>query len=75
MGRRTQPEIRAGLLTACTNYALEHGLPDRLEPFAVAADTSSRMLIYHFGTRDALQRASSGRPGSGNGASSANCCA
>jgi hypothetical protein len=37
---------------ACTDYSLEHGLPDRLAPLAAAAGTSSRMLIYHFGTRD-----------------------
>ena len=56
MGRRRQPEIREQLLTACTDYTLEHGLPDRLEPLAIAAGTSARMLIYHFGTRDALLR-------------------
>jgi AcrR family transcriptional regulator len=30
--------------------------PDRLAPLAAAAGTSTRMLIYHFGTRDALLR-------------------
>jgi AcrR family transcriptional regulator len=54
MGRRPQPEIRQRLLDACTDHAVAHGLPDRLEPLAVAAGTSPRMLIYHFGTRDAL---------------------
>ena len=57
MGRRPQPEIKERLLDACTDHALEHGLPDRLEPLACAAGTSTRMLIYHFGTRDALLRA------------------
>ncbi|WP_261559874.1 TetR/AcrR family transcriptional regulator [Frankia tisae] len=57
MGRRRQPEIRQRLLDACTDYALAHGLPDRLEPLACAAGTSARMLIYHFGTRDTLLRA------------------
>ncbi len=57
MGRRPQPEIREELLDACTDHALEHGLPDRLEPFAEATGVSSRMLLYHFGTRDALLRA------------------
>jgi AcrR family transcriptional regulator len=57
MGRRPRPEIKQRLLDACTDYALEHGLPDRLEPLAGAAGTSARMLIYHFGTRDALLRA------------------
>jgi AcrR family transcriptional regulator len=56
VGRHKQPEIRGRLLDACADYALTHGLPDRLEPFAVAAGTSSRMLIYHFGTRDELRR-------------------
>jgi AcrR family transcriptional regulator len=56
MGRHKQPQIRQRLLDACTDYALEHGLPDRLEPLAAAADTSNRMLIYHFGTRDGLLR-------------------
>ena len=56
MGRRKQPQIRERVLDACTDYALDHGLPDRLEPLAVAAGTSTRMLIYHFGTRDGLLR-------------------
>ncbi len=56
MGRQRQPQIKQRLLDACTNYALEHGLPDRLEPLAAAAGTSNRMLIYHFGTRDRLLR-------------------
>lgn len=56
MGRRPQPEIRQRLLDACTDFALERGLPSRLEPFATAAGTSARMLVYHFGTRDALLR-------------------
>ncbi len=57
MGRRPQPEIKQRLLDSCTDHALAHGLPDRLEPLAAAAGTSARMLIYHFGTRDALLRA------------------
>ena len=56
MGRHPQPEIKQRLLDACTNHALEHGLPDRLGPLAAAAGTSNRMLIYHFGTRDGLLR-------------------
>ena len=56
MGRHRQPEIRQRLLDACTDHALEHGLPDRLGPLAAAAGTSNRMLIYHFGTRDGLLR-------------------
>lgn len=56
MGRHKQPEIRDRILDACADYALANGLPDRLEPFAAASGTSARMLIYHFGTRDALLR-------------------
>ena len=57
MGRRAQPEIRRRILDACTDHALEHGLPAQLAPLAAAAATSDRMLIYHFGGRDALLRA------------------
>jgi AcrR family transcriptional regulator len=56
VGRHPQPQIRQRLLDACTDYALEHGLPDRLGPLAIATGTSSRMLIYHFETRDGLLR-------------------
>jgi len=56
VGRHRRPEIRQQLLHACVDHALAHGLPDRLEPLAAAAGTSSRMLIYHFGTRDGLLR-------------------
>lgn len=56
MGRHKQPEIRDRILDACVDHALAHGLPGRLEPFAAASGTSARMLIYHFGTRDALLR-------------------
>ena len=57
MGRRPQPEIKQRLLETCTDHALRYGLPDRIEPLATACGTSARMLIYHFGTRDALLRA------------------
>ena len=53
---RSAAQIRQRLLDACTDYALAHGLPDRLGPLATAAGTSNRMLIYHFGTRDGLLR-------------------
>src|SRR4051812_6553656 len=56
VGRHPQPQIKQRLLDTCTDYALEHGLPDRLAPLAAAAGTSSRMLIYHFETRDGLLR-------------------
>ncbi|GAB2922161.1 TetR/AcrR family transcriptional regulator [Rhodococcus aerolatus] len=56
MGRRPQPDIRERLLDACTDHALAHGLPDRLGPLVAATGTSARMLVYHFGSRDALLR-------------------
>ena len=56
MGRQKQPEIRERLLDACTDYALRHGLPDRLGPLATAAGASPRMLLYHFATKDGLLR-------------------
>lgn len=61
MGRRPQPQIRQRLLDACTDHALQHGLPSQLGPLATAAGTSPRMLIYHFGTRDRLLREILGR--------------
>jgi AcrR family transcriptional regulator len=55
MGRRPQPERRAALLQACTDELLRHGLPGlTLAKMAAAAGTSSRMLLYHFTTRDQL---------------------
>ena len=54
MGRRPQPEIRERLLDACTDHVLAHGLPDRLAPLVAATGVSARMLLYHFGSRDAL---------------------
>ncbi|GAA3931168.1 TetR/AcrR family transcriptional regulator [Microbacterium soli] len=56
MGRKAQPQIKQNLLDRCTEYALAHGLPDRVEPLAKASGTSARMLLYHFGTRDDLLR-------------------
>jgi AcrR family transcriptional regulator len=57
IGRRKQPDIAQQLLDACTDFTLEHGLPDRLAPFARVTGASNRMLLYHFGTRDGLRRA------------------
>jgi AcrR family transcriptional regulator len=55
VGRQRQPEIRARLLDGCTRYLLEHGLPvTSLRPLAEALNTSPRMLIYHFATKDRL---------------------
>lgn len=54
VGRARQPQIRQRLLAACTDHALERGLPDHLGPLAEAVGTSPRMLLYHFATKDAL---------------------
>ena len=41
--------------SAATDYVLEHGLIGlSLRPLAAALGTSDRMLLYHFGTKDAL---------------------
>jgi AcrR family transcriptional regulator len=46
---------REELTKAATDYALEHGLIGlSLRPLAAALGTSDRMLIYHFGGKDAL---------------------
>ena len=46
---------RIELAEAATDYALEHGLIGlSLRPLAAALGTSDRMLIYHFGSKDAL---------------------
>lgn len=57
MGRLKQPQIASEILERCTDYSLAHGLPDRLDPLARASGASARMLLYHFGTRDALLQA------------------
>ncbi|GLY03890.1 TetR/AcrR family transcriptional regulator [Actinoplanes sp. NBRC 101535] len=61
MGRHKQPAIRDRILDACVDHALAHGLPERLEPLSTASGASTRMLIYHFGTRDTLLREILGR--------------
>lgn len=46
---------RDELLDEVTDHVLEHGLIGlTLRPLAAAIGTSDRMLIYHFGNRDAL---------------------
>ncbi|MGI9085682.1 MAG: TetR/AcrR family transcriptional regulator [Aeromicrobium sp.] len=49
MGKRDE------LAAQATGYALDHGLIGlSLRPLAAALGTSDRMLIYHFGSKDAL---------------------
>lgn len=46
---------RDDLAEQATDYALEHGLIGlSLRPLAAELGTSDRMLIYHFGSKDAL---------------------
>lgn len=46
---------REQLTERATDYALAHGLIGlSLRPLAADLDTSDRMLIYHFGSKDAL---------------------
>ena len=46
---------REELLEKVTDHVLAHGLIGlSLRPVAAAVGTSDRMLVYHFGTRDAL---------------------
>src|SRR4051795_160665 len=53
MGRQRQPQIRQRLLDACTDHALEHGLPDRLGPLGAAPGHANRVLVYPFRARPA----------------------
>ena len=49
VGRRDQ------LAEQATDYVLEHGIAGlSLRPLAAALATSDRMLVYHFGSKDAL---------------------
>ena len=49
---------RDELLEAIVEYILENGIGDlSLRPLAKATGTKARLLIYHFGSRDALIKA------------------
>ena len=51
----TENPRREQLADAATDYVLEHGLIGlSLRPLAAELDTSDRMLIYHFGSKDDL---------------------
>ncbi|HEX6022148.1 MAG TPA: TetR/AcrR family transcriptional regulator [Solirubrobacter sp.] len=55
MGRRVDTDRRAALLDAAATHLIEHGIAKAsLEAIAATAGTSARMLVHHFGTRDAL---------------------
>ena len=50
------PSLRRDqILEACINYILDHGVADlSLRPLAAAVGSKARLLIYHFGSKDAL---------------------
>ncbi|MQA07279.1 MAG: TetR family transcriptional regulator [Pseudonocardiaceae bacterium] len=55
MGRPPDPARKAELLDAAVDYVFRHGLAGlSLRPLASALETSSRMLVYHFGGKEEL---------------------
>jgi AcrR family transcriptional regulator len=49
------PTRRQELIAAALRYLLRHGLADlSLRPLAAATNTSARLLIYHFGSKEGL---------------------
>jgi AcrR family transcriptional regulator len=55
MKEAPMPDRRAELLDRVANYMLSNGLADlSLRPLATAIDTSPRMLLYFFGSKERL---------------------
>jgi AcrR family transcriptional regulator len=55
MARPPDPERRDRTLAQVADYVLEHGLEGvSLRPLAAALGTSTRMLLYDFGSKEAL---------------------
>ncbi|MFE6049295.1 TetR/AcrR family transcriptional regulator [Kitasatospora sp. NPDC056446] len=55
MGRPPDPARREATLARATDYVLAHGLAGlSLRPLAAALDTSPRMLLYDFGSKQEL---------------------
>ncbi|WP_206308836.1 TetR family transcriptional regulator [Streptomyces sp. A1136] len=55
MGRPSDPVRRGRTLARATDYVLAHGLAGlSLRPLAAALDTSPRMLLYDFGSKQEL---------------------
>ena len=55
MTRQPDPLRKSEILDALVDYAFEHGLSDlSLRPLADALNTSPRMLLYHFGSKEQL---------------------
>ena len=57
MNRPSEPEKKQKLLARCLDAAIESGALDfSINALARAAGTSGRMLVYHFGSKLALQQ-------------------
>jgi len=55
MARTPDDTLRAALLDRAVDYVCEHGLSGlSLRPLAKAIDSSSGLLLYHFGSKDEL---------------------
>jgi AcrR family transcriptional regulator len=55
MTRPVDLESRAALLERIATYVLKHGLAElSLRPLAHAVDSSPRMLLYHFGSKEEM---------------------
>jgi AcrR family transcriptional regulator len=55
MARPSDPDRRDRTLAQVADYVLEHGLEGvSLRPLAAALGTSTRMLLYDFGSKEAL---------------------
>ncbi|MFE3170589.1 TetR/AcrR family transcriptional regulator [Amycolatopsis sp. NPDC059090] len=55
MGRPPETGRRAKTLESATDYVLEHGMANlSLRPLAAALGTSTRMLLYDFGSKEQL---------------------
>jgi AcrR family transcriptional regulator len=55
MGRPNDPALRAELLDGAVRYASRHGIATlSLRPLAKALGTTAPLLVYHFGSKDAL---------------------
>lgn len=53
--RRTKSQRREDLLNASIEYLLENGVADlSLRPLAAKVGSKARLLVYHFGSKDAL---------------------
>jgi len=55
MKKRVSSGRREDLLSSCIAYILENGVADlSLRPLAAQVGSKARLLIYHFGSKDAL---------------------